>query len=231
MKLKDLKLDYPTTDHTIAQGFGQNANYLYAQDGLKGHPAIDFNSPYNAPIYSASRGLGWVYKTFNKDNPDLMKYRAVCELIDLDDCSIELTYGHCHHIDCPIGRVSQGQQIATVGNTGDVFDGTHHVTEAEKENGSTAGRHLHFQMRYCRKVAQTEHDDTLLQDEYGNIYTRNGYYYTYKQNGYRGCIDPAPYLHQEVSLQSQLETSQVMIIPLLKQYIQILMNKLSGKSS
>lgn len=194
MNLKDLQLDYPTSNHTVAQGFGENANGSYAGAGLKGHPAIDFYSDYNAPIYSASRGLGRVYKIFNKDNPDLMKYRAPCELIDLEDCSIEITYGHCNHITCSLGPTERGGQLATVGNTGEVYSGNHMVTEAEKEAGSTAGRHLHFQLRKCQRVLKTEADDNFLQDEFGGQYREDGYYYVWKQNGFNGCIDPAPYL-------------------------------------
>lgn len=197
MQLKDLKLDYPTTERTIAQPFGANANTSYSRDGLIGHPAIDFNSPYDAPIYSATRGLGRVYKIFNKDNPDLSKYRAVCELIDLDDCVIEITYGHCHNIICPLGSVFPQQQLATVGNTGDVFSGDHEVTETEKESGSTAGRHLHFQLRKCKKtttynLAPGEKKSYLL-DQDGQMFF-NGGYYEYPLDGYNGCIDPMPYL-------------------------------------
>ncbi len=228
MLLKDLKLDYPTTDHTVGQGFGQNANAEYVQAGLLGHPAIDFNSPYDAPIYSASRGLGRVYKKFNENNPDLMKYRAPCELIELDDCVIEITYGHCDKILCSIGAVAPLQEIATVGNTGDVYQGSHFVTEAEKLAGSTAGQHLHFQLRKCQKVLQSEHDDFFLQDEFGSIYKEGVYYFVYKQNGYAGCIDPAPYLFNEISLQDQLTNAQQTLIKLLGQYVVLLKQKLSG---
>ncbi len=197
MKLSELKLDYPTIDRTIAQPFGANANSSYSRDGLLGHPAIDFSSVYNAPIYSASRGLGTVYKIFNKDNPDLSRYRAPCELIELEDCVIEITYGHCDKIICPLGKVTPKQQLATVGNTGDVFSGSHEVTEAEKEAGSTAGCHLHFQLRKCQKVLKYNlapgEKKAYLLDQDGQMFF-NGGYYEYPLDGYNGCIDPIYFL-------------------------------------
>lgn len=227
MLLQDLKLDYPTDNRTIAQPFGANFNSEYTSAGLKGHPAIDFGAPWGSPIYSASRGLGRVYKNFNKDNPDLMRYRAPCELIDLDDCSIEITYGHCEDIICLIGSVVQRQFIATTGNTGDVFQGQHEVTEAEKLAGSHAGAHLHFQLRKCRRVTQSEHDDVFLQDASGSLYMHEGYYYVYKNDGYNGCIDPAPYLDnydQNVSIMKQEIPLLQKVITLLKQLLSLKRN-------
>ena len=211
MKLQDLKLDYPVKNHTISQGFGKNFNGAYARDGLKGHPAIDFDVDFNSPIYSVTRGQGRVYKTFNKDNSDLTKYRAVCEILDLEDCSLEITYGHCNKITCTIGQYTG--QIATVGNTGEVYSGTHLVTDAEKKAGSTSGRHLHFQIRKCQRVLKSELGDFFLQDSNG-IYIDNGYYYTWRQNGFNGCLNPLPYL------ENGLDKSLEKILPVSDQIIE-----------
>lgn len=197
MKLKDLKLDYPVDTRALAQGFGKNAVSAYSTDGLKGHPGIDYQITWGQPIYSASRGLGVVYKKFNENNPDLSKYRAPCELIFLEDCVVELTYGHCQDILCQIGTVSPRQKIATVGNTGEVYYGTELVTTEEKLRGSKRGAHLHFQMRVCRKTKKTNDDDITLQDINGNTYiTSDGYYLAAQQNGFNGCVDPTPYFDE-----------------------------------
>lgn len=226
MILAELKLDYPTDVRTIAQAFGENANGSYARDGLKGHPAIDFGAPWGAPIRSASRGLGRVYKKFNEQNPDLSRYRAPCELIDLDDCVIEITYGHCNDITCLLGTVKPLQILATVGNTGSVFDGSHEVTEAEKEAGSHGGAHLHFQLRKCQKVTDILATEQYLQGIDGNVFY-DGFYYHVPEynNGYNGCIDPQPYLDngddKKIELMEQEVTILQKVVGFLKELLQL----------
>jgi len=197
MKLKDLKLDYPVDTRAIAQGFSKNAVATYAANGLKGHSGIDFQITWGQPIYSASRGLGVAYKAFNRDSKDPGKYKAACGLIELEDCVVELTYGHCDQILCDEGPLSPREKIATVGNTGEVYYGTELVTTTEKLRGSKRGAHLHFQMRVCYPKKSTAHDDFTLQDGEGMTYIHDGYYLTYKQNGFNGCIDPTLYFVEQ----------------------------------
>lgn len=187
MKLVDLKLDYPCDSRIIDQGFGGNAVDAYAAEGLKGHPGIDFHIDWGKPIYSASKGLGKVYRLYNQNNPDLSKYRAPVEYIELEDCFVELTYGHCDHINCQLGSVIPREPIATVGNTGEVYYGTELITEAEKEKGSHRGAHLHFQMRIMQKVTHTTGSDIAIQ------LLDDGSYLVAKQNGFNGCVNPLPY--------------------------------------
>lgn len=197
MKLHDLKLDYPVDTRNLAQGFGKNAVDTYAVNGLKGHSGIDYQITWGQPIYSASRGLGVAYKAFNRDSKDPGKYKAACELIELEDCVVELTYGHCDKVLCGEGPLSKREKIAIVGNTGEVYYGTELVTTAEKLRGSKRGSHLHFQMRVCYPKKHTDHDDYTLQDGEGMTYIHNGYYLTYKQNGFNGCVDPTPYFVEQ----------------------------------
>lgn len=224
MKLKDLKLDYPVDTRQIAQGFGGNYVATYVNDGLKGHPGIDYQIVWGEPIYSASRGLGVAYKSFNKDNLNLSKYRAACELIELEDCVVELTYGHCDQILCKEGPLIPRQKIATVGNTGEVYYGTQLVTTEEKNAGSKKGAHLHFQMRVCFPRSHSEANEGVLQDGDGTTYIHNGMYLTYPQNGYRGCVDPTPYFQsdltpeQEVILTKEVKTLTDMVAALVKRF-------------
>lgn len=231
MKLAQATFDWPTDSHIIAQQFGGNANPLYAGQGLKGHPGTDIDAPWDAPIRSISRGQGYIYKKFNDGNPDLMKYRAICELVEFDDCVVEITYGHCHTLLANVGFPTKGQIIATVGNTGEVYAGDHEVTEAEKEAGSQAGRHLHLQFRKCQKVAQKDSKTQYLQDASGNLYMDSqGYSYAVPDysNGFNGCFDGLPYLSTPKVEEIKLEeiTAELSLIDVLKQYIQVLKGKL-----
>lgn len=162
-----------------------------------------------------------------------MNYRAVCQLLVLDDCVLEITYGHVNDILFTTGYPTIGQQLATVGNTGDVFSGQHEVTEAEKLAGSHAGAHLHFQVRYCQKSptcnTQKYH---YLADENGTPYFDGSYYlipnYT---NGYNGCIDPIPFLQKQVQqITEQLVQTEEQAIPLLQQFIVYLKSLFSRKT-
>lgn len=212
MKLAELKLDYPVDTRQIAQPFGGNMVDAYHRDGLRGHPAVDFQIEWGKPIYSASKGLGKVYRMYNKNNPDLSKYRGVLEYIELEDCFIELTYGHCDKITCSLGQTIPREPLATVGNTGEVYYGTELVTEAEKQKGSHRGAHLHFQMRKMQRVSHTTLDDIMIQ------LLDDGTYLTARQNGYNGCIDPMPYFD---TTPDEIEVLKAKKISLLTQLISL----------
>lgn len=135
-----------------------------------------------------------VYSVINRNNPDLMRYRAVYQLLEVGDLVYEISYGHLGRIDVAPGDfVRAGQVIGSVGNTGTVFAGDHEVTKAEKDAGSKAGAHLHGpQIRVCRKVSRTVPGGNYLHDGNG-IYYRNAYYEILDyDNGFNGCIDPWP---------------------------------------
>lgn len=202
MKLSELQLDYPTKIRTIVQGFSDNMEPgLYGGQGLISHSAIDFGANYGDDITSSSKGIGRVYKKYNEGNPDLTKYRAVCEIVDLDDCSIEITYGHCSRTDTALGEVSIGQYLGKVGNTGDVYAGNRYVTAIEKNLGSHAGSHLHFQVRYLTRTFIYDNKRQYIADSDGIPYKYNGQYYLIPDysKGHNGCIDPLPFLLRKLS--------------------------------
>ncbi|HKQ06114.1 MAG TPA: M23 family metallopeptidase [Blastocatellia bacterium] len=184
--------------YSISQRFGGNANPLYAGQGLKGHPGVDMAQGYNRSITASHDGL--VYKTFNKNNPDLSKYRAVCVLFQEDENWYELTYGHCNDIYASVGdMVSSGDLLASMGNTGDVFSQGLPVSPSPsvRLQPPYPGTHLHWQLRKCVRTQSTQAGNQYLQAQDGGLFhDKDGYYEVVDyENGYNGCIDPLPFLY------------------------------------
>ena len=175
----------------ISQNFGDNAVSYYGNGGLAGHPGTDLCSKYDDPIIDPIIGFNkkYIYSTLNKNNPDLMRYRAVRMIVEADCGVYEVVTGHCNQITCEPGLLN-GQQIATEGNTGDVFVNGKEVTAEAKNAGSHAGFHVHFQVRRLRKVKQsTLH--SLTGDNGSDFVDEEGYHFDVPNfdNGYNGCID------------------------------------------
>jgi murein DD-endopeptidase MepM/ murein hydrolase activator NlpD len=173
------------------QGFGENANTLYRGEGLKGHPAIDYDAFCGSRLLSAARAL--CYSTINKDNPDLSKYRAALFLYEEGDKVYEIIYGHMDEIYAVPGKTYDvGDVIGTTGNTGDVYT---NGVKVEKYRPGCPGGHLHFQVRECRKVTKMSRTKRYLSDGHG-IYRKDGFYIEIVDynNGYNGCIDPSPFM-------------------------------------
>jgi murein DD-endopeptidase MepM/ murein hydrolase activator NlpD len=186
--------------YSITQKFGGNANPYYAGEGLKGHPGVDLFQGFDRSITASHDGL--VYKTFNKDNPDLSKYRAVCVIFQENEYWYELTYGHCNKVYASVGdMVRSGDLLASMGNTGDVYSLGLPVSVQNRLSPKHPGTHLHYQLRKCLRVATPESGKYYLQDERGDLYhDSNGYYEIVNyDNGYHGCIDPLPYLYSPTS--------------------------------
>jgi len=223
MKLAIFK---PYPDGSITQGFGGNANPLYVSTGLKGHPGIDYNAAWGAPIYNCIEN-SYVYATRNKDNPDLMQYRAVCTLWDDPNSlfSFEAVYGHCSDIQVQVGTYPKvGMQIASIGNTGDVYTHGIEVSALEKKNGSKEGSHLHFQLRQCLRVKQTKTTKQYLYDGNG-LLKRGEYYYEVVSydNFYNGCVDPKPFFRKELAKDySQTVSAYQNLISILQQMVGLL---------
>lgn len=201
-----MKLTPPFPLTTIAQRFGDNANPLYKGQGLKGHSGIDFGVPYGSAIPSATDSL--CYSVMNKDNPNLMFYRAVFTIIDDVDFSYEVSYGHCSDITAvPDTKCLQGAVLGHTGNTGDVYAGNHAVTLEEKQAGSHAGTHLHFQVRKLKKESVNIPMGNLkyINDGQKQL-VLNGfrYFVVDYENGYNGCIDPMPFFALELTPSEKL---------------------------
>lgn len=180
----------------ISQGFGGNANPLYAGQGLKGHTGIDFAYPYGAPIPSFIDA--YCYSVLNKDNPNLDYYRAVFTLVEEGGFVYEVSYGHCSQIFAtPQKSIKQGVVLANVGNSGDVYQYGARVSKEKKDAGSHAGAHLHFQVRKCVRSQMTEADKRYINDASGILdYHGSWLEIVDYNNGYNGCIDPSSFFEK-----------------------------------
>lgn len=180
----------------LGQRFGENADDAYHNAGLLGHPAIDYggNQDYGKAIPN-SIGGAVVSALLSKDNPNLDAYRAVNTIYEDTDGCYEIQYGHLRDINVVVGEVLPlGKAVGTLGNTGQVYGGFpfHLISDGEKQAGSHAGAHVHFQVRQIKKVA--EDDSTYahyLNDGHGRL-KLNGHSYAIPNfdNGYSGCVDP-----------------------------------------
>lgn len=189
----------------IGQSFGANADGDYKAAGLAGHPGIDFGSGanYGQPVQAVVDGAV-VSALLSKENPNLDAYRAVNTIFEDNTGCYEIQYGHVMQEVVKVGDVILlGQEVATLGNTGDVFAGTPPtiVTEAQKESGSHLGAHIHLQVRIIEKepaTSQISPSKHYLNDGVG-LLTLNGYryYQLYPDNGYASCVDPEPYFQTE----------------------------------
>lgn len=175
------------------QYFGQNANTYYSEGGLRGHTGIDFGQKFLAPLFASTDS--YCYSVQNKDNKDLMRYRAVYTLIEDAGVWYELSYGHLIDIYAtPKTFLKRGDPIGTEGNTGNVASGGKKVTATEKKNGSGKGSHLHLQLRLVKPVDVKEKGKKYLSDSKGLLkYLDKFWEVPNYENGYAGCVDPAPY--------------------------------------
>lgn len=187
-------LPYPKS--TITQRFGENANPLYAGQGLKGHPAYDWYQLYGTKIPNCTPDA-YCYSIMHANDPVLMDYRAAFFIVETETGIYEISYGHISEILAVPGRTYQvGETIGLVGNTGPVFVGQHEVTEAEKDRGSHAGEHLHGpQIRVVAKTPFTNTYRHYLMDESGKPFLKDGFFYGIPDydNGYNGCVSLAPF--------------------------------------
>lgn len=190
-----MQLYYPTKPVIKTQGFSKNANTYYAENGLIGHTGYDCTGEWGSPVYATTDGF--IYKIINKDNPDPMKYRCVFQLVHVhDDLYYEISYGHLNDIYIDKGQIQVGSRIGTMGNTGDVATNGRKVTRKEKESGSKAGTHLHFQVREVYRTKEGGKGQYLSSEQNQNVPYRDehGYMYWTKNfnNGFNGCINPEP---------------------------------------
>lgn len=195
--MSKLKLTLPVKGQ-ISQNFGDNGNSSYSGAGLKGHSGLDCVSRYNDTIESAvfSANKQYVYSILHKDDVNLMNYRSVYQIVEADDGVFEVSYGHCNEINVvPILSTAYGTPLATEGNTGAVYTGGVLVTLAQKQAGSTAGFHVHFQVRRLRK-SKLPTDKCLVVANGNPFRDSDGFFFdipTYS-NGYNGCIDPIQFI-------------------------------------
>lgn len=200
---------------TITQKFGRN-DVDYKIYGYGGHPGIDFTNGFKSSILALADGR--IYKTLNKNCPNLAGNRAVCQLVEDGEFVYEIVYLHALDIWCEVGDyVLTGEPICSEGNTGAVWTAVggvlHEVNLEERQKG--LGSHLHLGVKKCKKVLQVENGKTYLCDENGKNYF-DGFYYEVIQNELGGFIDPSQFFYKPTISQT-LENIKRSLLNILKQ--------------
>ena len=199
-----MKLYIPLRQWIISQPFAKNYNTYYAEDKLAGHTGIDLCAiGEDKTIYASTDS--YVFSIVNKDNKDLMRYRCVYTLIEDSGIFYELSYGHFFDIYVNEGQnLKRGDKLGIEGNTGDVASGGMKVTALEKKQGSTKGRHLHFQLRLVKPVEKVEKGKRYLRDSKGKFFLNGMYYERVPNLGFADCIDPKPFLIEKSAAPSTI---------------------------
>lgn len=180
-----LKLDYPLEKgFVVTQKLNENLNSYYAEDKLTGHTGVDMSKGHREPIYAVCDSF--CYLTTPSEDP--MRYTAVYTIVEDSGVWYEISYGHCDSILASIGDLKKGQVIATQGNKGDVASNGVKVTREMKLAGSTAGTHLHFQVRLILPV-EKKNSKAYYINNGGKIQGKYFEIPLYK-NGIKGCINP-----------------------------------------
>lgn len=180
-----MKLEYP-----ISQPFGANFNNSYAP--LRGHPGIDYDGGYGAPVHSLFE-QEYVYKVLDVDHPanDGSGFTGVFTIIDNGIECFEFLYGHGD----PCVKVGQiltpGTLIMTQANHGEVYYGGLRITLAMQKAGDKRGTHVHGQKRILRKDAEMKPGVKYITTIDNTPFRLNNFYlaYAFQDNGYAGCID------------------------------------------
>lgn len=163
--------DYPKG--SVTQWFGENPD-IYRLWGLKHHNGIDIVAPWGEPMYAIEDAV----VVSVKENPDgYGKYVRIRSTHLQDGAYRCWTYGHCSDILVKEGqKVSEGQLLAKMGNTGFVISGSTPFWEYNPY----AGTHLHLGLRY------------LVPDDSGWKYPGDSIKIEVRdyENGVKGAIDP-----------------------------------------
>lgn len=181
--IKFMKLSYyPNGD--VTQFFGENQS-LYSQFGLDGHNGIDLVRPHGESLYAIEDGV----VVDVKENP--LGYgknvRFISEKKNKNGNLNEWVYGHNHENLVKVGDyVKAGQVIATMGNTGFTVSGSTPYWNINPY----AGTHLHLGLR------EVELSTKGFSYENSPIKLRVKNY----DNGYKGSIDPTPFLVETASV-------------------------------
>lgn len=192
--------EYPKGSMT--QYFAENPS-MYASLGLNGHNGVDIVAPHGTPMYAVEAGT--VVNV--KDNPD--GYGRHLRFITSSRNGIckEWTYGHCDKIFVKVGdKITAGQHIANMGNTGFVVSGATPFWPFNPYRGT----HLHLGLRYVVKSPKGwSYEGSAIKIEvcdYGN--------------GWKGAVDPLPLLEKVSSDDAYIER-QLTIISLLTKVVSL----------
>jgi len=187
----------------VTQFFGENPA-LYAEFDMDGHNGIDLVRPWGEHLYATEAGI--VISV--KENPHGYgkNVRILGNEKDENGYQNQIVYGHNSQNLVKVGdKVFAGQMIALMGNTGFTVSGS---TPYWNSN-PYAGTHVHFGIRKAKL------DGAGYSYEGSDIKMKVIDY----NNGYKGSIDPLPYLQQ---VENQTDRAKMLtIISLLNQVINL----------
>jgi murein DD-endopeptidase MepM/ murein hydrolase activator NlpD len=183
--IKHLDLRYAPKGDTT-QFFGENPA-LYARFGLIGHNGIDLVRPHGEPLYAIEDGT--VIST--KEEPDGFgkNIRIISDAKDKEGNYRVWTYGHNHENYVKVGdKVKAGQHVAAMGNTGFVVSSSN--ANGFWKTNPYAGTHVHLGLRLVKRPRRGgwSYEGSDIKIDVVDY-----------DNGYKGSINPKPYLD---SLQS-----------------------------
>lgn len=120
--IKPIRMDKLRRDMNLLSGFGMRIHPVHKVWRM--HTGIDFSAPTGTPIYATGNG---VVTRIRKDRTGYGTHLVIDH-----GYGYETLYAHLHAYMVEEGeRVTKGQQIATVGNT-----------------GTSTAPHLHYEVRY-----------------------------------------------------------------------------------
>lgn len=129
---------------SVTQWFGENRPLYFERMGMEGHNGIDIVAPWGTPIYAVEGGV----VVDIKESPEgYGKHIRILADADGNGYCNEWVYGHASENLVKLGdRVTEGQMVQKMGNTGFVVSG---ATPFWAYN-PYAGTHLHLGLRLCR---------------------------------------------------------------------------------
>jgi murein DD-endopeptidase MepM/ murein hydrolase activator NlpD len=170
---------------SITQLFGENPK-LYAHLDLKGHNGIDIVAPWDSPLLAVEDGTVVQVKRAPDGYGRHLRFitaskNGVCNL---------WTYGHCEQLFVEVGdKITAGQKIATMGNTGFVVSDQYANTFwGTSPKNTHPGTHLHLGLRKARRTPTGwNYPGSRIKIEVFDT-----------DNGYKGSIDPLPFFTDEM---------------------------------
>jgi len=197
--------EYPTGCTT--QFFGENPA-LYASMGLDGHNGQDLVAPHGSPLYAIESGT---VVSVKYDADGFGRHLRI--LTDGKNARLWV-YGHCNAITVEVGdKVTEGDLVATMGNTGFVVSDGYASTFWGMVPRGTRGTHLHLGVREVTRTARGwSYPESDIKIDVKNY-----------DNGYKGSIDPMPFikdLHSEPITKEQTKNTLLEgVVSLLKKIL------------
>lgn len=172
---------YPKGD--VTQWFGENPK-LYAQFDMDGHNGIDLVRPHGDPLIAVEDAT--VIGVENNPLGYGKNIRLLSKKKNSKGYYNQWVYGHNHENLVKVGdEVKEGDVIATMGNTGFTVSGSTPYWNVNP----FAGTHVHFGLRHVKR------DETGFSYPGSDVKIKVVNY----KNGYKGSIDPAPYMAETAS--------------------------------